>query len=179
MKSWVQILGNQLNRSSSARNTWRTIFDKKVALMWLYLQPHGFKLTFAADECPFFSFLSSSFAHFQFPISKPLFFLLSLERQLTMISSIYLLYQILAVSHTSQAISTAPVEPLLSAAGGNRTTLKTQISSVWVSKSGVRGTSDILWSCIVTLTACVYITIHLNVPPPQEGSWQFLWRKSK
>ena len=96
-----------------------------------------------------------------------------------MISSIYLLYQILAVSRTSQAISTAPIEPLLSAAGGNRTTLKTQISPAWVSTSGVRATSDILWSCIVTLTACVYTAIHLNVPPPQEGRWQFLWRKSK
>ena len=96
-----------------------------------------------------------------------------------MISSIYLLYQILAVSRTSQATSTAPIEPLLSAAGGNRTTLKTQISPAWVSNSGVRGTSDILWSCIVTLTACVYTAIHLNVPPPQEGRWQFLWRKSK
>lgn len=96
-----------------------------------------------------------------------------------MISSVYLLYQILAVSRTSQAISTAPIEPLLSAAGGNRTTLKTQISPAWVSNSGVRGSSDILWSCIVTLTACVYTAIHLNVPPPQEGKWQFLWRKSK
>ena len=96
-----------------------------------------------------------------------------------MISSIYLLYQVLAVSRTCEAISIAPVEPLLSAAGGNRTTLKTQISPAWVSNSGVRGTSDILWSCILTLTACVYTAIHLNVPPPQEGRWQFLWRKSK
>ena len=96
-----------------------------------------------------------------------------------MISYIFLLYQVLAVSRTSQAVSTAPIEPLLSAAGGNRTTLKTQISPTWVSNSGVRGTSDILWSCIVTLTACVYTAIHLNVPPPKEGRWQFLWRKSK
>lgn len=96
-----------------------------------------------------------------------------------MISSIYLIYQILAVSRTSQAISSAPIEPLLSAAGGNRTTLKTQISPAWVSIPGMRGTSDILWSCIVTLAACVYTAIHLNVPPPQEGRWRFLWRKSK
>ena len=96
-----------------------------------------------------------------------------------MISSICILYQVLAVSRTSQAIPTAPIEPLLSAAGGNHTTLKTRISPAWVSSPGVRGTSDILWSCIVTLTACVYTAIHLNVPPPQEGRWQFLWRKSK
>ena len=145
--------------------------------MGLYLQPHNFKLPFAAAERPFifipFLILPT------FPISKPLFFLLSLERQLTMISSIYLLYQILAVSHTSQAVSTAPIEPLLSAAGSNRTTLNTQISPPWVSNSRVRGTPDILWSCILTLTACVYTAIHLNVPPPQEGRWQFYRRKSK
>ena len=96
-----------------------------------------------------------------------------------MISSIYLFYQLLAVSRTSQAISTAPIEPLLSAAGGNHTTLKTQISPAWVSSPGVRRTSAILWSCIVTLTACIYTAIHLNVPLPHEGSGRFLWRKSK
>ena len=96
-----------------------------------------------------------------------------------MISCIYIFYRVLALSRTSQAISTAPIEPLLSVAGGNRTALKTLISPAWVSTSGVRGTSDILWSCILTLTACVYTAIHLNVPPPQEGRWQFLWRKSK
>ena len=96
-----------------------------------------------------------------------------------MISYLYTFYQLLALSRTSQAISTAPIEPLLSVAGGNRTALNTLISPAWVSNSGVRGTSDILWSCILTLTACVYTAIHLNVPPPQEGRWQFLWRKSK
>ena len=96
-----------------------------------------------------------------------------------MISSIYLFYQVLAVSRTSQAISTAPIEPLLSAAGGNHTTLKTQISPAWVSSPGVRGTSDILWSCIVTLTACIYTAIHLNVPPPHEKFGHLFWRKSK
>lgn len=85
----------------------------------------------------------------------------------------------LAVSRTSQAASIAPVETLLSAAGGNRTALNNQISPAWVSNSGVRSTSDILWSCIVTLTACIYTAIHLNVPPSHEGNWQFLWRKTK
>ena len=97
-----------------------------------------------------------------------------------MVLSIYIFYQVLALSHTGQAaISTAPVEPLLSAANGNRTILNTQISPSWVSNAGLRDTSDILWSCILTLAACVYTAIHLNVPPPHEGRWQFLWRKSK
>ncbi|KAM0794505.1 hypothetical protein BDR22DRAFT_689841 [Usnea florida] len=96
-----------------------------------------------------------------------------------MISSIYLFYQVLAVGRISQAISISPIEPLLSAAGGNHTTLKTQMSPAWVSSPGVRGTSDILWSCIVTLTACIYTAMHLNVPPPHEGNGRFVWRRSK
>ena len=96
-----------------------------------------------------------------------------------MILSIYILCQVLALIGTGQAISTAPVEPLLSAANGNHTILNTRISPSWVSNAGVRGTSDILWSCILTLAACVYTAIHLNVPPKDVGRWKFLWRKSK
>lgn len=86
-------------------------------------------------------------------------------------------YQILVLSRTGQATLTAPIEPLLSAAAGNRTTLNTQISPLWASSPGVRGTSDILWSCLLTLTSCVYTAIHLNVPPAHEGKWQRLRRK--
>ena len=93
-----------------------------------------------------------------------------------MILLISLLYQILA---TSQTVSTASIEPLLSAAEGNRTTLHTEISPPWVSSSETRGTSDILWSCLITLTACVYTALHLNVPPANEGKLGFYWRKSK
>ena len=96
-----------------------------------------------------------------------------------MILFICLLYRVFALSGTVQAVSTAPIEPLLSAADGNRTTLNTQISPPWVSTAGEIGTSDILWSCLLTLTACVYTAIHLNVPPAHEGRRQFFWRKAK
>ena len=94
-----------------------------------------------------------------------------------MILLIYTFYQILALSRTGQATLTAPIEPLLSAAAGNRTILNTQISQPWDSGPGVRGTSDILWSCLLTLTSCVYTSIHLNVPPAGEGKLQRLRRK--
>ena len=93
-----------------------------------------------------------------------------------MILLISLLYQILA---NSQTASTASIEPLLSAAEGNRTTLHTEVSPPWVSSSKTRGTSDILWSCLITLTACVYTALHLNVPPANEGKLRFYLRKSK
>ena len=93
-----------------------------------------------------------------------------------MILLVSLLYQVLA---TSQTVSTASIEPLLSAAEGNRTTLHTEVSPPWVSSSRTRGTSDILWSCLITLTACVYNALHLNIPPADEGKLRFYWRKSK
>ena len=93
-----------------------------------------------------------------------------------MILLIYLIYQLLA---TSRTVSTAPIKPPLSAAEGNRTTLHTEISPPWVSSSETRGTSDILWSCLITLTACVYNALHLNIPPKNEGKIGFYWRKSK
>ena len=94
-----------------------------------------------------------------------------------MIQLIYTLYQIFALSQTGQAVSAAPIEPLLSAAAGNRTALNTRISPPWALNPGVRGTTDILWSCLLTLTSCVYTAIHLNVPPADEGKWRRLWRK--
>ena len=73
----------------------------------------------------------------------------------------------------------APVELEISNAAGNVTILKTKVAPAWASAPGVRGTSQILWSCILTLVACVYTALHLNVPPHNEGQWQFLWRKIK
>jgi len=65
------------------------------------------------------------------------------------------------------------------AAAGNLTALNTKTATQWVSDSGIRGTSDILWSCIITLIACIYSAIHLNVPPAHERRWQLIWRKLK
>lgn len=38
------------------------------------------------------------------------------------------------------------------------------IAHAWVNSPQVRGTMDILQSCLLTLVACVYTALHLNVP---------------
>ncbi|GJC83859.1 hypothetical protein ColLi_06697 [Colletotrichum liriopes] len=43
-------------------------------------------------------------------------------------------------------------------------------AAAWVESPAVRGTADILWTCIVTLVACVYTVLHLNVPT-KSGMW--------
>ena len=85
-----------------------------------------------------------------------------------------LLKPVLASSASADFISEE-----LAAASGNISALRHDIAPAWVSSPQVRGTSDILSSCLVTLTACVYTAIHLNVPPLHETKLHFLWRKVK
>src|SRR5450432_1558326 len=71
------------------------------------------------------------------------------------------------------------VEPELVIAGGNLTALTTEIAPGWTSSATQRGTADILWSCIVTLSACIYTAIHLDVPSTTQDKWAQLWRRIK
>lgn len=79
----------------------------------------------------------------------------------------------------SLVYSTPTVGEQLSATAGNLTALKTQFVSSWVQGPNFRSTSNILWSCIITLTACVYNALYLNIPPSHEGNWYFIWQKAK
>ncbi len=56
---------------------------------------------------------------------------------------------------------------------GNLTLLNKQIAPAWMPPAQVRGTLDILYTCIITLTLCVYTAIHINVPPrgAHKGWW--------
>lgn len=46
----------------------------------------------------------------------------------------------------------------------NRTALRTIPAPSFVGTPEIRGTTTILWSCIITLIACLYTALHLNVP---------------
>jgi len=46
----------------------------------------------------------------------------------------------------------------------NRTALRTIAAPAFVGSPEIRGTMTILWSCIITLIACLYTALHLNVP---------------
>lgn len=56
---------------------------------------------------------------------------------------------------------------------------ESEIAPPWLPNPRQRGTLDIIWSCIFTLSLCVYTAIHLNVPPPNVGKFGFLGRKTK
>lgn len=58
---------------------------------------------------------------------------------------------------------------------GNNTALNNEIAPAWMPSAQVRGTSDILYSCLLTISLSVYSAVHLNVPP--RGStrrWLYL-----
>ncbi|KAH6645726.1 hypothetical protein BKA67DRAFT_505837, partial [Truncatella angustata] len=60
----------------------------------------------------------------------------------------------------------------------NLTALTTILAPEWVDNPQTRGTSSILWSCVLTTIGCVYSALHLNVPQ-QRGFWSLLGSKGK
>jgi len=71
------------------------------------------------------------------------------------------------------------VEGQLNQAAGNITLYREEIAPAWASQPAFRGTADIIWSCVVTLEACIYTTVHLNIPPVHQSSWWRLVAKAK
>ena len=43
----------------------------------------------------------------------------------------------------------------------------------WISGPNVRGTSEIIWSCVFVVFLSTWTTLHINVPPVKKGIW---WR---
>lgn len=58
----------------------------------------------------------------------------------------------------------------------NLTALRTVLAPSWVSAPNYRGTTSILWSCLVTLIACIYSAIHINIPNT-TSKWRILLLK--
>ena len=54
----------------------------------------------------------------------------------------------------------------------NLTSSKTEIAPPWVDGPNGRGSWDILYSCVFTLSLCVWTAIHPNVPGPGDREHQ-------
>ncbi len=61
----------------------------------------------------------------------------------------------------------------------NSTDLHHTMVTGWVSSPKARGTWEVLWSCVITLSICIYTALHLNVPPTGEGKRYKFLRKAK
>jgi hypothetical protein len=84
----------------------------------------------------------------------------------------------LSFRFTSAAPPT-PLESQLLAANGNKTVLNSEIAPAWATTSNIRSTASLLWTCVLTLSICVYTVIHINVPPPNETQCRYFLRKTK
>lgn len=60
----------------------------------------------------------------------------------------------------------------------NITALDSISAPPWVSSPEVRGTPTILWSSIVTIVACVYTALHLNIKRHKDP-WSIIATKTK
>lgn len=59
------------------------------------------------------------------------------------------------------------------------TGIKTTIAPPWVANPKVRGTGDIIFTCLATISLCVYTALHLNVPKRGSTAVDNVLRKAK
>ena len=69
---------------------------------------------------------------------------------------------------------------VLQANKDNATAMSAITAPPWVREPEFRGTFAILETCLLTLTACVYTALHLNVPSERDRSTAgALWLKAR
>lgn len=73
-------------------------------------------------------------------------------------------------------VGSEDIQTKLQANYKNLTALRTIPAPPWVEAPSFRGTTDILYSCVITLIACIYTALHLNIPPPKSN---LVWQKVK
>lgn len=76
------------------------------------------------------------------------------------------------------AKNTDEVREFIYANRDNKDILNEKPALPWVSSPNIRGTGDIIISCLVTLIACAYTAIHPTVPPGGAGKRSFMFIKA-
>ena len=77
------------------------------------------------------------------------------------------------LSHTFQTHA-APLTSLLAESGSNATVLNT---SPCICATDQRSLWNILWSCLATIFACSWVSVHPNIPGPDESRWRVFLRR--
>ena len=68
----------------------------------------------------------------------------------------------------------SPLASLLAESGNNATVLST---STCICLADQRSIWDILWSCLATISACSWVSVHPNIPGPNESRWRIFVRR--
>ena len=69
----------------------------------------------------------------------------------------------------------APLTSLLADSGSNATTVLS--TSACICPADQRSMWDILWSCLATIFACSWVSVHPNIPGPNESQWRIFLRR--
>ena len=69
----------------------------------------------------------------------------------------------------------APLASLLEGSGNNTTTVLS--TSACICPADQRSIWDILWSCLATIFACSWVSVHPNIPGPNESRWRIFLRR--
>ena len=93
----------------------------------------------------------------------------ALERNMLLVLTLVYLF------HEFQTHAT-PLTSLLAESGSNHnsTVLST---SVCICPADQRSIWDILWSCLITIFACSWVSVHPNIPAPDESRWKNFLRR--
>ena len=86
-----------------------------------------------------------------------------------------LLLTLVYVFHTFQTHA-APLASSLAESSSNTTILDTPLAAC-ICPAIDRSTWDILWSCLATIIACSWVSIHPNIPGPNESRWRIFLRR--
>jgi hypothetical protein len=68
----------------------------------------------------------------------------------------------------------APLTSLLAESSSNDTALST---SACICPADQRSVWDILWSCLATIFACSWVSVHPNIPAFNESWWRIFLRR--
>ncbi|KAF8998782.1 hypothetical protein BDQ17DRAFT_1543855 [Cyathus striatus] len=96
-----------------------------------------------------------------------------------------LFYVIIYLIFRNVSPSSVGASPMLGAASSyplpiSLSSLKTtSLDSTPLCNCNQRSVLDIIWGCASTLFLCTWVTIHPNVPDPNEEGWKTLWRRLK
>ena len=69
----------------------------------------------------------------------------------------------------------APLTSFLAESGSNTTTVLS--TSACICTADQRSILDILWSCLATTFACSWVSVHPNIPGPNESWWRVFLRR--
>ena len=107
-------------------------------------------------------------SHLTCNIRRSLFWIesVSLPVMLLILTLIYLF-------HIFQSYA-APLTGILEESGSNSTVITTLAC---ICPADQRTIWDILWSSLATIFACSWVSVHPNIPSPNESSWRIFFRR--